>query len=272
MTSFFVGGAERAGTTVLQSLLCQAPGTNPMIMEVEYLTHLVKDYARAKSSWNSRTEDYFDSPDSLRRFHSEFIGKFLKITASRYDNARHLVLKHPGLTRRFPDLFELLPAARFIVILRDPRDAIASMVEVGRKEQDEGQMISGDIFQERSMPQLSNYFKGFYAPILNAKDAELAVHTYFLKYEDLVTDPAAQLPGLRKFTGLDLDLHLSDQSQTDSVFHRMLRTHKVTWRTENFSRPLNPSSIGRHRMVLSPKEIREIEKHCQDFLTACRYV
>ena len=270
MTSFFfVGGAERTGTTVLQSLLCQAPGTNPMIMEVEYLRDLVRAYARAKSDWNSKTKDYFDSPDSLRRFHSKFTGEFLKNTASRYDDAQHLVLKEPRLTILFPDLFELLPAARFLIILRDPRDAIASMVEVGRRMQDEGKIFS---FQKRDMAQLSAYFKSFYAPVLNTKDAELRAQTYLIRYEDLATDPVAQLPGLREFAGLNLDLRLSDQSQADSVSHRMLRTKQAAWRTESFSRPLNPSSIGRHRTILSPKEIREIEKHCQDFLTAFRYV
>lgn len=269
MTSIFVGGAQRTGTSVLQSLLCQAPGTNPMIMEADYLLNLVRAYARAKRAWNIKSKDYFDNPENLRRFHSEFIVKFLKNTASRYNDVPHLVLKEPHLTLYFPDLFELLPAARFVVILRDPRDAISSMIEVGQELQAEGKKT---FFQKRHMAELSKYFKSFYDPICNTKNAKLAARTYFIRYEDLATDPVAQLPGLREFTGLDIDLDLSDQSQTDSASNRILRTKQAAWRTENFSRSLNPSSIGRHRTILSRKEIQEIEKHCRDFLTACRYI
>ena len=269
MTSFFVGGAERTGTTVLQSLLCQAPGTNPMIMEAQYLRNLVWAYGRAKSKWESKTKDYFDTRDDLRRFHSEYIRKFLKNTASRYDDARHLVLKDPHLTKLFPELFELLPAARFLVILRDPRDAMASMVEVGRKMQDEGMT---HVFQKRDMDQLSNYFISFYSRVLSTKDAPLRAHMYVIRYEDLTTDPVAEYPGLCEFTRLELNIHLSDPSRSNFVPHRIVRNKPTAWRTENFSRSLNPSSIGRHRIILSAREIREIEKHCQSFLTAYRYV
>ncbi len=269
MTTIFVGGAQRTGSTLLQSLLCQAPGTNPMIMEAAYLLSLVRVYADAKRVWETKTEDYFDDPDTLRQFHSDIIVRFLENTASRFDDAPHLVLKEPHLTMFFPDLFELLPAAKFVVIMRDPRDTIASMIEVSEKMDAEG---TTKYFPNRDMAEMSKHFKSFYGPILNAKNTKLAARTYFIRYEDLVTDPVAQLPGLREFTGLDIDLDLSDQSQTDSVSNRILRTKQGAWRTENYSRSLNPSSIGRHKTILTATEIGEIEKHCRRFLTAGRYV
>ena len=168
MTLIFVGGAQRTGTTMLQSLLCQAPDTNPMIMEARYLFCLVRAYASAKRVWNIKTKDYFDNPENLPRFHSEFIVKFLKNTASRYDDVPHLVLKEPHLTLYFADLFELLPAARFVVMLRDPRDAIASMIEVGKKLDTEEKK---NYLPKRDMAELSKYFKSFYGPISHTKNA-----------------------------------------------------------------------------------------------------
>ena len=124
--------------------------------------------------------------------------------------------------------------------------------------------------QQRDMARLSKHFKSFYDPLDKTKDAEFSANTHLIRYEDLAIDPVAQCPGLREFTGLDI--HLSDQPQTDSVSQLILRTKLPAWRTENFSRSLNPSSIGQHRTILSRMEIQEIEKHCRDFLTAFGYI
>lgn len=44
MTTFFIGGCMRTGTTLLSSILCSDATTNPVIGEVQYLTHMMHHY------------------------------------------------------------------------------------------------------------------------------------------------------------------------------------------------------------------------------------
>src|SRR3546814_15733803 len=57
----------------------------------------------------------------------------LQKTHQRSGRPAALVLKSPELATYFPHAAVLLPAARFVISVRDPKDTIASMIEVGEK-------------------------------------------------------------------------------------------------------------------------------------------
>ncbi|MEZ6062822.1 MAG: sulfotransferase [Planctomycetaceae bacterium] len=134
MAYIFIGGSQRTGTSIMQQLLCQLPSTNPYVYEASYLRQLLECYCQARDNFSGNHASYFGDLQGLRSFNQGVVHAFLSYAQSRLGNCEHLLLKEPHLTLFWPDLFELVPEAIFIIMIRDPRDAIASMVEVGRKQ------------------------------------------------------------------------------------------------------------------------------------------
>jgi hypothetical protein len=269
MSFLFVGGAQRSGTTVLQKFLCLDARTSPKIAEASYLRTLLQAYRQAKDDFQHDTRDYFADHDDLRRFHAGLIYLFLNRTLARMQGSDMLVLKEPHMTMLFADLFELVPEARFVVTMRDPRDIMASMIDVGRRMQQQGQ---NHFFQQRDIEQLSNYIKSFYAPLLNSKDPAFRDRFLIIRYEDLISHTDDVRERLRAFTGLALDFAASGIVSIVQNHDAALQQPRYRpWYTDNENAPLNASSIGRYADVLDTDEIAAAERHCEDLLTLFRY-
>jgi len=72
----FVGGAPRTGTTLLQSILCADPRTNPLVSEAVIFRSLIESYERAVKNNALYPGMYFPDEERLRRFYSEMIINF----------------------------------------------------------------------------------------------------------------------------------------------------------------------------------------------------
>ena len=133
MQPIFVGGYLKCGTSVLASMLCSGNDVNPMIGEVVHLNGIVTNYRVGLELFDLHSRDYFDDRAQLKEFCAAETVRFLEMTHARYGNPKFLVLKYPQMTRLFPFLHQLLPEAKFVISLRDPRDGVASAVVSQRK-------------------------------------------------------------------------------------------------------------------------------------------
>jgi hypothetical protein len=262
MTYFFVGGSQRAGTTVLQSVLCADAETNPLIHEATYFRGMVQACQQGKATLDRQAAHYFADWNEHCRFNASWVGAFLKMTLERYAPAKHLVLKEPHLTILFPEISELVLDSRFLVIVRDPRDVIASMLAVGERLAQQG--LASD-FNKRDVAELVNVYKSFYAPCMNCRAEDFQRRVLLLRYEQLVTEPLVVIDKLREFT--DLKLEGVDPSRQWDL--SLMETSKVessqdAWATHLFGSGLSPESVGRYRHVLSAEEIRTIEREGAD--------
>jgi len=265
----FVGGAQRSGTTVLQKFLCLDSRASPKLAEASYLRTLLQAYRQAKDDFQHDTRDYFSDLDDLRRFNAGLIYLFLNRTLARMSGRDVLVLKEPHMTALFGELFELIPDARFVVTMRDPRDIMASMIDVGERMQQQGQ---AHFFQRRDIEQLSNHIKSFYAPLLSSTDTRFRDRYLIIRYEDLITHTDDVRKRLRAFTGLALDfanvgIAAAERSRGPTPQQPRYRP----WYTDNENAPLNASSIGRYAQVLTGTEIAAAERHCEDLLKLFQY-
>jgi hypothetical protein len=265
-----IGGGMRSGTTLVQRILCAPPATNPLIGECMYLSSLMGQYASLGGSFDATLAAYFESPRAFADHMRERARAFLQIAADRYRPSRALVLKSPELTPHFPTLAEWFPAVRFIVMLRDPRDAIASMLDVGERHRATGQR---SVLTEggRDIARLVRMHRAYYARLSQGWE-KLRTRTLVVRYEDLVRDPEAALKVLAGFTGLDLAAgnlaptqeNVSEAYVTDAQKNAYVRGFV----TPLYAEPPQDSQIGRHRERLSPDEIRYIEQHCADIAAA----
>ncbi len=56
MSVFFVGGINRSGTTLFQSILCSDSDTNPLIHEASYLRSIVDAYISGQQKFDEHNK------------------------------------------------------------------------------------------------------------------------------------------------------------------------------------------------------------------------
>jgi len=235
--------------------------------EASYLRALVQAYAMAVQDFDHDTRSFFRDQEDLRAFHAGLIALFLHRTLAREGDPDVLALKEPHLAPLFPSLHALVPDSRFILTARDPRDTVASMVDVGQRMRRQGH---AHFFQQRDMKQLAGHVKSFYAPVLNATDTGFRQRVLIVRYEHLVRNEPATVEALRTFTGLALDREPAPEPLPTPADPGG-QPRYLPWYTEQNGRALNDASVGRYPDVLSGDEIAAVETHCGDLMQALGY-
>lgn len=271
-----VTGAMRSGTTLLQQVLCSAPEANPFVHGCRYLTSQIELFARYAGPDRLYIDDYLGGPQELFDFTRDLLERLLGETHRRLGSPRHLVLKNPELARVLPAAALLLPRARFVVALRDPKDTVASMITVGDKHRQSGQatFLAG---AGRDLEQLCAAYRQFYAPVLQAlaqSPDRLKQRLCFVRYEALIGNTERSLARLAAFTGIPLapaQLAGSDGWRSNTGAGGGAVAQHPRWSaylTALSGGPISAASIGRHRDVLSADEAQRVEALCADLVAA----
>jgi hypothetical protein len=126
----WIFGSGRSGSTWLRSMMGELGGAK--VWEEPMVGRLFGEfYARAPKD-NLRSAD-FVMGDPIRRGWISSIRNFV-LDGARYSNPRlgageYLVIKEPNGSVGAPLLMEALPESRMILLLRDPRDVVASVLD-----------------------------------------------------------------------------------------------------------------------------------------------
>ncbi len=259
-TPIFVGGSMRTGTSLLQNVLCSAKTANDMSFECHYLTDQIINYVKWSQMSDRMLADFFGTRDGLKTYTQEIILRLLKLTHKNQYEPDFLILKHPEITPFFPVLAELIPTAKFVTSVRDPKDAVTSMLKVAEKQVAQGRS-SNMVAIGRDMANLTKLFMSFYRGLQKMPKEALTRHK-FLKYEDLVLKTSVVLPKLSEFTGLDL----SDYDPAADWKYTRPREENVAFDTKIRGKALNDSSIGNYKNELSVEEIAAVEKTADNFM------
>ena len=150
-------------------------------------------------------------------------------------------------------------------MVRDPRDAIASMVTVGEKQKRLGHQY---VFVDRDIPALCAHFLSFYEPAFAMKAPEFRQQLGVVHYEELVTDPHQTLCDIAKHTGVAFDrIDLAAPLRSGHVKTDTIKESDFfsPWATEVSGQKLSKARIGNHVDVLAPIETAQVEFHCADF-------
>ncbi len=264
----FVGGGARTGTTLMQILLCQAEVTSPMAPEAHFLRSFLSAYRMARGGAAHQIPQFFDDAEAFRRFHAGILERYLQHVHTRFPGASCLVLKDPEMTRAFPELFELSPESRFICMIRDPRDVIVSLINVGKKMQAQGRRdLLAQAAQARDMDHLCRYFKAFYDPILQMRQPAFWAQTLFVRYEDLVRHPDTVVRDVARFTGLTLPLKTVYDTGTVDFAKRA----ESPWLSHLYGKGISASRVGTYADALSQEEVHTVEAACAELLDLFGY-
>ncbi len=233
----FVCGALRSGTTLLRLMINHHPLLdNPG--EMDFLFEGPSDES------DSALAHYKREVSLNRVFRST--GLRIDETLGYQDLIRSFVeqLRRPGkrlsinIHRNFHRIPAIFPDARYVHLLRDPRDVAKSAIGMGWA----GNVYHGVdhwINSERDFEELSRQVR------------PQQIHT--LKNEDLIVDPAGALTGLCEFLGVGFDVDMLDYP-----------AHTT------YSAP-DPSLTEQWKRVLSPREIGLVEGKVIDMLAPRGY-
>jgi hypothetical protein len=148
--------------------------------------------------------EYYDlgrlPPEARRRWSAALTGFLKQIAADREKPFDAIVLKSPTHTFRIPVLLEIFPGARFIHIVRDPRDVFPSTVNMLAS------MMHTQALHRPDLRGLDDYvldtFDAMYRAFENARPLLDPRRFFELRYEDLVADPVSAMRSL--YEHLDL--------------------------------------------------------------------
>jgi hypothetical protein len=130
----WIFGSGRSGSTWLRSMMDELEGAR--VWEEPMVGRLFGEfYARAPKD-NLRSSD-FVMGNPIRKGWISSIRNFV-LDGARYSNPRlgageYLVVKEPNGSVGAPLLMEALPESRMILLVRDPRDVVASVLDAARE-------------------------------------------------------------------------------------------------------------------------------------------
>ncbi|MBC7232372.1 MAG: sulfotransferase [Chloroflexi bacterium] len=134
----FIVGCPRSGTTYLQRLIAAHPkvhtGQESDIFDL-YVGPLLRTWRRELQNYSGRGGvglACYLREDEFIAILKEFLLNLLRPMLKELGPGEIFLEKTPSHALFIPEIHELLPKARFIHILRDPRDVVASLLAVAR--------------------------------------------------------------------------------------------------------------------------------------------
>ena len=210
-------GAPRSGTTWIHAMLGAHPdacATAELMLFNLYTVPWEEAYRHQEDLAGNAGRlglPLLWSAEDLDSFLREFLDRAYAQVLARKPGARLMVDKHPGYSGHTAHIDRLCPGARFIHVIRDGRDVVASLLEASRGW--------GSRWAPSKVDAAVMTWTSFVAEARKAarhRDRYLEV-----RYEDLFTRGRERVAGIFRFCGIDADPALADRICRDHVFDRM---------------------------------------------------
>lgn len=210
-TLAFVGGQGKSGTTWVEKLIDAHPQA-ACLGEGHFAEGLGRVLYQALDAYNGRVisnnqrfpelEDFpgFSADDAAELVRAALLLQFARI-AERNRDAQVIAVRTPSELNWLRELHGALPAARFVHVLRDPRDVVMSMwwhserLEPGRMARDNGTPAGLAL---KLVPRWAQH-------VAHVRDTagQTGAHLHEVRYEDLHAQSQRTVQSLFEFLGLD---------------------------------------------------------------------
>jgi hypothetical protein len=261
---FFVIGRPRTGTTLLRSLFDAHPNVQ-IPWECQFILNLYPKYGKLKH-WNPETLEHFYADLLLQWQFSSWNIDHDKLKSdlqacagensyamvcqvvylnniSLYPKDSILLIgdKNPGYTIYPHRIKEIFPDAKFLYILRDYRDNYQSV----RNVDFELPVVSLVVYK----------WKYFYKKTLEAAQA-FPDSFYFIRYEDLVSQPEMHVRNLCTFLDLQYDPGVFDFYKKKDKAEEKYPAVILKKHHKSLFNPVNTSRIGLWEKSMSRRQVR----------------
>lgn len=201
----FIVGSPRSGTTYLRRLISSFPNIQSDYRE----SHLFRYVGPCMDTWHSYTKGgiegdpksftvglaaYFTYEEFIE-ITRKFVAELMKPMIGELKEGEVFLEKSPVHALYLHTIHELLPDARLIHILRDPRDVVASLLAVSRQKYGSWASNRADKCAQSWCNHVNHVRR--VAPSLPPEKF------FELRYETLVDNPTDSLRSIAEFLGMD---------------------------------------------------------------------
>lgn len=240
-----IGGSPRSGTTLLQGMICDGNKVNPLMPEVSYLLDLLEINRRWNTYGDKKSSLYFGSVEKMKSFCRVAVEKF--ITGIPFINKYEFVcLKDPLLANYVEEIISIFSSeVMLILMIRDPRDVIASMISVEKRKIE----IEGDEYKQiMSFDDIVEFIYQFFYNIMNYKGSNVFV----LKYENLVLGKTEEV---NEFLGMVIN----EKPYGSSMLDFSLEKQTNPFITDKYTKSdVMDDSLGAYKKILTADQIKKI--------------
>jgi hypothetical protein len=259
MQLVLIGGAQRSGTTLLQTLLANGVGS-AILPEAHILCDILVAYKRAKEQWR-KTRFFYPTEHDLLDFFRSFASRHIEDLARSAAAPSILVLKDPNFVQVLAEAASIFPNSVRIVCVRDPRDITASFLRIGKREPEKERPSR---YTKRDVHFIAKKVLSSYAPLMETPEPAGIV---LVRYEELAAKPQATLELLSRDSGLALAYDRIE----DPVWLAADARHDPAWVSELEGRKPSADSVGAFKTVLERPEIKIVQQTCATLMEQFGY-
>lgn len=242
----FLVGMPRAGTSLLATILTSHPALASPGDETQFF--LLRNYHY--STMPGLPTDRMDALLRVAASKADLFDRMADVYLTADPPACRFLEKTPGHGLLMPELMTMFPSAKFVFIVREPRDAYASL---GWSDK---------------LPDFSPQgYCSFYNALADARAAHLGSRVHPVRYEDLVTDPAKTVRAITAFLDLDYrDELIAPETHAQNAKGYGSRDHHARIGTA-----ISPKSVGSWRTLLTQDDATLIWAVCETRALALGY-
>ncbi len=268
---FFIVGPGRSGTTLLRAILDARPDTRIPGETHFYTTYRIENIARYHfltaanyataaqrySNWrhvryeNLDWDRFREIAASLPPRRGSILQAYLA-TCAEHVGATYMGEKTPGHIRALRRIWRDFPAARFVNVMRDPRDVAASYLDHTLYARVFGDDVTRAVMKWIEAARIHRQ--------VNSDPRYLMI-----RFEDLVAQPDQYLDAIQSFLGLP----------PEPGILRLYESAKLTLPNNpnhvNINRPISASRIAAWKTRLSKEDVAYVESFARKEMLALGY-
>lgn len=245
-----IGGAPRSGTTLLQNMLdCHSEVLGGP--EFLHLPDIIELRNKFRTSLDRKWINLICSYEEVDNRIREMIEGFL-ISFADKQNTHLLCEKTPESVLVFSELAEVLPDARFIHVVRDPRATIASLLEVGKKAIQKGKTPP---IQTRNINTAIKCVKQCLEKGLSAVE-KVPDRLLTIRYEDLTCEPEAMTKKVCRFLQIEWQPEMCAPGEKKHIGEQAITVNsgEIWYDKASYNRNPTTESLEKWKQSLSPTQ------------------